>query len=34
MAALYCGVRLGFLMKAIESGSHRWKEHHFHEKEA
>ena len=29
MAALYCVVGPEFLMKVIESGSHRWKAHHF-----
>jgi len=29
MAALYCAVGPDFLMKVIESGSHRWKAHHF-----
>ncbi len=29
MAALYCAVGPDFLMKVIESGSHRWKPQHF-----
>jgi putative DNA relaxase len=29
MAALYCTVGPDFLMKVIESGSHRWKAHHY-----
>lgn len=29
MAALYCAVGPDFLMKVIESGSHRWKAHHY-----
>jgi DNA relaxase NicK len=29
MAALYCAVGPEFLMKVIESGSHRWKPQHF-----
>jgi hypothetical protein len=29
MAALYCAVGPDFLIKVIESGSHRWKAHHF-----
>jgi hypothetical protein len=27
--ALYCAVGPDFLMKVIESGSHRWKPQHF-----
>jgi hypothetical protein len=29
MAALYCAVGPDFLMKVIESGSHRWKPQYF-----
>jgi hypothetical protein len=29
MAALYCAVGPDFLLKVIESGSHRWKPQHF-----
>ena len=29
MATLYCAVGPDFLMKVIDSGSHRWKPHHF-----
>ena len=29
MAALYCAIGPDFLMKVIESGSHRWKPQHF-----
>jgi hypothetical protein len=29
MAALYCAVGPDFLMKVIESASHRWKAHQY-----
>ncbi len=29
IAALYCAIGPDFLMKVIESGSHRWKAHHY-----
>jgi hypothetical protein len=29
VAALYCAVGPEVLMKVIESGSHRWKAHHY-----
>jgi hypothetical protein len=29
MAALYCAIGPDFVTRVIESGSHRWKAHHF-----
>ena len=29
MAAVYCAFQSTFLVNVIESGSHRWKAHHY-----